>query len=110
MSNIYFIQEELKVLLAEIEENEGVVDNEFWDAFLVTQETFKQKLKSYCHVLKEYESKIAFADSEIKRIANYQRVKQTTYDRIEKIILDALKQFGEKDPKKKYLEIRIRYL
>lgn len=98
--NIYEIQAELLELYELIEESGGEVTDEQYEAFKVTQENFDNKVKAYCHIIKEGESKIAYANSEIKRIQTFARPYENLNARLSGIILEAVKTFGIKDPKK----------
>jgi len=98
--NIYEIQAELLELYELIEESGGEVTDEQYEAFLVTKENFDNKVKAYCHIIKEGEAKIAYANSEIKRIEAFARPYTNLNAKLSGIILEAIKQFGDKDPKK----------
>lgn len=98
--NIYEIQAELLELYELIEESGGEVTDEQYEAFLVTKENFDNKVKAYCHIIKEGEAKIAYANSEIERITAFARPYTNLNAKLSGIILEAIKKFGKKDPKK----------
>lgn len=100
MSSLYYISQELLEFQQVLEENEGIVEQEYWDLLVIKEEEFKSKVENYCKFILDLENQIAFAQTEINRINKYIKPKNNLVDRLKDSILNAVKTFGNKDPKK----------
>lgn len=100
MSNLYEIEEELQQIYNELEVSEGLVDDELYAKLEITQEQFKDKVGNYAKFIRVLENKVNFAQTEIARIEKYISPKTNLINRLKGTLLDAVKRFGEKDPKK----------
>jgi len=98
--NLYQIEQDLLELYAQVEENGGEITPEIEERLNITQENFTNKLENYTRFVKVLEGDIALMDSEIERINKLKQTKQNLINRLELSMLNALKLFGNKDPKK----------
>lgn len=95
MSNIYNIKNELLAIFAEIEENEGELTPELEEQLNITQEEFRDKIKSYSNVVKMLENDIIDIKAEKARLNDLQKSKEKTIERLKKIMIDAVELFGD---------------
>ncbi len=98
--NLYQIEQDLLELYAQVEENGGEITPEIEERLKITQENFTNKLENYTRFVKVLEGDIALMDSEIERINKLKQTRQNLVNRLELSMLNALKLFGNKDPKK----------
>ena len=98
--NLYQIEQDLLELYAQVEENGGEITPEIEEKLNITQENFTNKLENYTRFVKVLEGDIALMDSEVERIKKLKQTKENLIDRLELSMLNALKLFGNKDPKK----------
>ena len=98
--NLYQIEQDLLELYAQVEENGGEITPEIEEKLKITQENFTNKLENYTKFVKVLEGDIALMDSEIERINKLKQTRQNLVNRLELSMLNALKLFGNKDPKK----------
>lgn len=95
MANIYQIQQELYGIINAIEENDGELTPELMESFTITQETFKNKVKSYTDVIKMLTNDIGAIKEETERLKALKESKEKTIKRLEKVIIEAVEQFGD---------------
>lgn len=100
MKNLYSIELSYLQLMQDIEENEGILEEEQEKQLEITKENFAETSENLIKIVKTLESQIDFCNKEIERINKLSKVKQNMIDRLEKSLLEAIKLFGEKDPKK----------
>lgn len=100
MAHLYQITEAYRMLLEEAEENEGVLSEEQNDLLNIAEDQFAEKSEQFCKIIKILESQEDFAEKEIERIKKYQNAIINRKDRIKQALLEAVKVFGNKDPKK----------
>ena len=93
--NIYNIQQELLSIFNELEENGGELTPELEKALEISQEDFKDKIKSFTNVIKLNNNDIDAIDSEILRLTMLKKHKQSIIERVTKIIIDAVELFGD---------------
>lgn len=93
--NIYNIQQELIAIFDELEENGGEVTPELEEQLSITQEEFRNKIKSYSDVIKMLENDIIDIKAEKARLNDIQKSKENTIERIKKIIVEAIETFGD---------------
>lgn len=98
--NLYQIEQDLLELYAQVEENGGEITPEIEERLNITQENFTNKLENYTRFVKVLEGDVVLMDSEIERINKLKQTKQNLVNRLELSMLNALKLFGNKDPKK----------
>lgn len=93
--NIFEITQELQDVFAELEENGGELTPELEQQLTVTQNDFKQKVKSYSELIKCTEAEIKLIDEEVDRLKTLKESKKKTIARLEKVIIWAIDKFGE---------------
>ncbi len=95
MSNIYQISQELLDIFDELEENGGELTPELEEQLNITQEEFRDKIKSYSNVVKMLENDIIDIKAEKARLNDLQKSKEKTIERLKKIMIDAVEMFGD---------------
>lgn len=95
MSNIFNIKQELLAIFDELEENGGELTPELEEQLNITQEEFRDKIKSYSNVVKMLENDIIDIKAEKARLNDLQKSKEKTIERLKKIIIDAVELFGD---------------
>lgn len=95
MSNIFNIKQELLSIFDELEENGGEVTPELEEQLNITQEEFRDKIKSYSNVVKMLENDIIGIKAEKARLNDLQKSKEKTIERLKKIMIDAVELFGD---------------
>lgn len=95
MANIYQISQELLAIFDELEENGGELTPELEEQLNITQEEFKDKIKSYSNVVKMLENDIIDIKAEKVRLNELQKSKEKTIERLKKIMIDAVELFGD---------------
>lgn len=95
MSNIFNIKQELLAIFDEIEENGGELTPELEEQLNITQDEFRDKIKSYSDVVKILENDILNIKTEKARLNDLQKSKEKTIERLKKIMIDAVKLFGD---------------
>ncbi len=95
MSNIYQISQELLDIFDELEENGGELTPELEEQLNITQEEFRDKIKSYSNIVKMLENDIIDIKAEKSRLNDLQKSKEKTIERLKKIMIDAVEMFGD---------------
>ena len=105
MSNIYNIKQELLNIFNELEENGGELTPELEEQLNITQEEFRDKIKSYSNAVKMLENDIIDIKAEKARLNDLQKSKEKTIERLKKIMIDAVELFGDTNKSgSKYLD------
>ena len=103
--NIFEITQELQDVFAELEENGGDLTPELEQQLTVTQNDFKQKVKSYSELIKSTEAEIKLIDDEVDRLKSIKDSKKKAIERLKKIIIWAIGMFGDTNKNgNKYLD------
>ncbi|AXF52214.1 MAG: hypothetical protein [crAssphage sp. isolate ctcc615] len=95
MANIYQISQELLSIFDELEENGGELTPELEEQLNITQEEFRDKIKSYSNVVKMLENDIIDIKAEKARLNDLQKSKEKSIERLKKIMADAIELFGD---------------
>lgn len=95
MANIYQISQELLSIFDELEENGGELTPELEEQLNITQEEFRDKIKSYSNAVKMLENDIIDIKAEKARLNDLQKSKEKTIERLKKIMIDAVELFGD---------------
>lgn len=95
MSNIFDIKQELLSIFDELEENGGELTPELEEQLNITQEEFRDKIKSYSNAVKMLENDIINIKAEKARLNDLQKSKEKTIERLKKIMIDAIELFGD---------------
>ena len=93
--NIWRIQQDLLDIFNELEENGGELTPELEEKLTVTQEDFKNKIKSYGEVIKSLKGEIDTIDKEITRLKELKDAKNKVIERLSKVIAEAITKFGD---------------
>ena len=93
--NIWQIQQDLKLIEEEIEENGGELTPELEEKLAITHDEFQSKVESYVNVIKDLDGDIQKIKVEQDRLKTLKESKQKTIDRLKKVILDAVNSFGD---------------
>ena len=75
MANIYNIQQDLLAIFDELEENGGELTPELEEQLNISQEEFRDKIKSYSNVIKMLENDIYNIKEEKARLSDLQKSK-----------------------------------
>lgn len=92
--NIYQISQELLSIFDAIEENNGDITPELEEQLAITNETFKDKIKSYTNVIQMLTNDIDSIKEEVARLKDLQKSKEKTIERLKNIIAEAIETFG----------------
>lgn len=95
MANIYQIKQDLLAIFDELEENDGELTPELEEQLNITQEEFRDKIKSYSNAVKMLENDIVGIKAEKARLNDIQKSKEKTIERLKKIMIDAVELFGD---------------
>uniref|UniRef100_A0AAU8MIQ3 Resistance protein n=1 Tax=Geladintestivirus 2 TaxID=3233134 RepID=A0AAU8MIQ3_9CAUD len=93
--NIFNIEQDLLSIFNTIEENDGELTPELEEQLNITQEQFKDKIKSYTNVIKYLTNDINVIKKEKDRLNALQKSKEKTIDRLKDIIIKAVDMFGD---------------
>jgi hypothetical protein len=93
--NIWQIQQDLLDIFNELEENGGELTPELEEKLAVTQEDFKNKVKSYGEVIKSLKGEIDIIDKETARLKELKDAKNKVIERLSKVIAQAITKFGD---------------
>ena len=93
--NIWQIQQDLLDIFNELEDNGGELTPELEEKLAVTQEDFKNKVKSYGEVIKSLKGEIDIIDKEITRLKELKDAKNKVIERLSKVIAEAITKFGD---------------
>ena len=93
--NIWQIQQDLLDIFNELEENGGELTPELEEKLAVTQEDFKNKVKSYGEVIKSLKGEIYTIDKETARLKELKDAKNKVIERLSKVIAQAITKFGD---------------
>lgn len=95
MGSIFDIQQDLTSIFEELEENGGELTEDLYEKLNISQEEFKSKVEAYINVIKSAKNDIELCKQENKRLRDRQKVKENLIDRLSKIIISAIEQFGD---------------
>ncbi|NLE06846.1 MAG: hypothetical protein GX638_18870 [Crenarchaeota archaeon] len=97
--NIFEIEQDLLSIFDEIEENEGELTPELEEKLAITQENFKNKVKSYINLIKIKEGELITISSEIDRLKKFGESKAKLITKLQNIIIQSINKFGDTTPK-----------
>lgn len=93
--NIYNLSKEFLDIFDELEENGGELTEELEKRLTITQESFKTSVKNLSSVVKQLDYECDAIKEEQKRLKELYDRKQKVIERIKKILLDAINNFGD---------------
>lgn len=93
--NIYQLQNELLSIFDEIEEAGGEITPELEEELNISIDNLKGKVQDYANVIKHLNTDIAAIKEEKKRLTDLATRKTNLVNRLSKIIVEAIDQFGD---------------
>ncbi len=97
MANIYQISQDLLTIFQELEENGGELTPELEEELNITQESLKDKIKSYVSVIHHYEDDLDAIKCETTRLTTLKKSKEKIIERLKTIVLKAVEDFGDEN-------------
>lgn len=94
MSNLFSIDASLQQIYAEIEDNEGELTPELEEQLIIKENEFKNKIDSYCGLIKTIKGEIETIKLEQKRIAEYKTRKEKLLERLQSTVAEAVCKYG----------------
>ena len=101
MASIFDINEEYLKIIQELEESGGEITPELEERLNITREQLESKLKAYYAIIKQNEALIDLSKDEKNRLNDRQKTKENLIDRLKKIVVYTVEQFGEVKPNAK---------
>ena len=109
MSNsIFNIGNELQLIINEIIESGGEVNEETENALIIKEGELQNKSQSYGYLIKSMEYDVNTIDSEINRLEGLKRVRNNTIKRLKTVLSDSMQQFEVEELKTATLKINFR--
>ena len=93
--NIWEIQQDLLAIFDELEENGGELTEELEEKLAISKENFRSKVEGYINVIKQVKADITAIDQESKRLAELKKSKNGIIDRLTKVLVPAIQNFGD---------------
>lgn len=90
MSNIFQIQQDYFNLMAEIEEEGGILLPEVEEALLANEDEFNNKVENCVRMIKHWEGEVDTIKKEIDRLTRLKKAKETSIESIEDNVANAL--------------------
>ena len=88
--NIYQIQNEFQLIIAEVINNEGEITPELETALTINKEQLQSKAIDYSYVIKQLDSDCEQIDAELKRLQQIKKVRTNLAERLKNTISDAM--------------------
>ena len=88
--NIYQIQNEFQLIIAEVINNEGEITPELETALTINKEQLQSKAVDYSYVIKQLDSDCEQIDAELKRLQQLKKVRTNLSERLKNTISDAM--------------------
>jgi hypothetical protein len=92
--NIFKIENEYKLLMQEIEANEGELTDEMAQRLEITQANLQEKATNYAFVVKHYEGEADIIAAEIKRLQELKKKRENNIERLKDRVKTAMQTFG----------------
>lgn len=93
--NIFEIKNELLNIFQEIEDNDGELTPELEAAFSSADANLKDKIEGFTAYIKHLDADANLIDAEVARLRKLKESKTKTKDRLSKILIEIVKDFGE---------------
>lgn len=100
MSSLYEINLRRLRITQELEENGGELTESLADEMAFNKDDFKMKADDYLNLIEYLESEVERGQKEMERISAFMERKQKVATMLKSRLLEAIKIFGDKDPKK----------
>ena len=88
--NIYQIQNEFQLIIAEVINNDGEITPELETALTINKEQLQSKAIDYSYVIKQLDSDCEQIDAELKRLQQLKKVRTNLADRLKDTISNAM--------------------
>lgn len=105
MSSLYQISEDILRIFDEVEQNDGEITDEQYDALTIKQEELKTKLDAYVKAIKSWEVDEKALKDEKKRFNDRQSVFKNRIERLKAAALEAVLNFGEHGKSNMFIEL-----
>lgn len=105
MSSLYNISEDILRIFDDVEQNDGEITDEQYDALVIKQEELKTKLDAYVKAIKSWEVDEKALKDEKKKFNDRQNVFKNRIERLKKAALDAVLAFGEQGKSNMFIEL-----
>lgn len=92
--SLFNITLEKRLLLEQIEANDGELTEELAEALAINQDDFLEKSEGYAYIIQKLNADIEAGQKEIERIGLYVASKQKAKARLEETLIYSLKLFG----------------
>lgn len=106
MSSLYNISEEILKIFDVIEQNEGEITDEQYDALVIKQEELKTKLDAYVKAIKSWEVDEKALKEEKQKLNTRQNVYKNRVQRLKQAALQAVLTFGEHGKTNMFVELQ----
>ena len=104
MASLYNISNDILRIFENVENNDGEITNEEYNALIIKQEELKTKLDNYVKAVKEFNASAAFCKTEKKAIDDRKKLYENRVARLKDAMLGAVNSFGE-EGKNKFIEL-----
>jgi hypothetical protein len=91
--NIYKIQNEFQLIIAEVINNEGEITPELETALTINKEQLQSKAVDYCYVIKQLDYDCEQIDNEIARLNKLKKVRSNLTDRLKNTVSSAMQLY-----------------
>lgn len=105
MASLYQISEDILRIFNDVENAEGEITDEQYDALCIKQEELKEKLDSYVKAIKSWEVDEKALKDEKKRFTDRQNVYKNRIERLKDAALKAVLAFGEHGKSNMFIEL-----
>lgn len=106
MSSLYNISEEILKIFDIVEQNEGEITDEQYDALCIKQEELKTKLDAYVKAIKSWEVDEKALKEEKQKLNTRQNVYKNRVQRLKQAALQAVLDFGEHGKTNMFIELQ----
>lgn len=94
--SIYDISEDYMEVLHEIEDNDGMLNEELEERLKIAEDELEEKLRAYRHIIKTNETFVRMNKDEVVRLRDRNKSFDNTKDRLISHIIPALHMFGNR--------------
>ena len=91
--NIYKIQNEFQLIIAEVINNEGEITPELETALTINKEQLQSKAVDYCYVIKQLDYDCEQIDNEIARLNKLKKVRSNLTERLKNTVSSAMQLY-----------------
>lgn len=105
MSSLYQISEDILRIFDSVEQNDGEITDEQYDALTIKQEELKTKLDAYVKAIKSWEVDEKALKEEKKRFNDRQNIFKNRIERLKTAALQAVLTFGEQGKSNMFIEL-----